>query len=139
MLDNVSTNEWYSLINATKHFILGEKMVPFSNVSCHYSGPIVDPITGKGGGPPCELDIFSINHVGTGGLALEGDRCWPTCPHLFKVFTNERRHNRLCGPLTLVVHAWVAYRLRPTQQWSNNIIHIDGNTKIIFVCFLHSI
>ena len=33
----------------------------------------------------------------------EGDRCQPTCPHLLKVFTSERRHFVFGGPLILIM------------------------------------
>ena len=78
---------------------------------------------------------FATNPVGTRGLPLGEDRCWPTC-RPFKVFTSERRQESLGPSNSSYVCYGIIYRNRPTQKWSNTITaHWWQHRRVVVLSF----
>ena len=81
---------------------------------------------------------FATNPVGTRGLPLGEDRCWPTC-RPFKVFTSERRQESLGPSNSSYVCYGIIYRNRPTQEWSNTVTaHWWQHRRVVVLSFFLS-
>lgn len=66
------------------------------------------------------------------GLPLEKITCWHVCPSSFKIFIFlEGGYIFQECPNSCDIRFRVAYRMRVTWKWSNNIIHAGGKHLVI--------